>query len=150
MRYRVVLLSIVAGLSMNGCCAKTSCVKPPVVETKSDVKAAGDIAAKLEALKVDASLKAEFAQLIESQFAHLSDANAALLLFLSALDCYLQRGAPEFLLKEMTGIVRARFAAAQGLLGAPSDSLTPLERNVISKSRNAPLIFMRLREFGVE
>jgi len=127
-----------------------SCINPPKTNVESDKKLITDITAKLEQLQASGELKVDFENTVKQNFDKLSDSNAALLLFLNAIDCYLQRGkVGQEAAREMVAIVRARWGAKNGLSGT-LPNLTPVEKQIIGNSPNAPAILSRLEEFGIK
>lgn len=138
-------------ISTTGCVTpKATCITPPLTHSESDRKAAIEISGKLEKIPISGTLKLDFEKTLKSDFDKLSDTNAALLLFLNAIDCYLQRGkVGHEIAKEMAAIVRSKYAAAAGLQGTDA-VLTPIERSLIQKSTEADKILGRLRQFGIQ
>ncbi|TAH37006.1 MAG: hypothetical protein EYC70_08465 [Planctomycetota bacterium] len=138
-------------LSCGSATQELSCIHPPVLKTNSEVTVAVDIAGRLESLLAVSKdrLVPEFQQLVTQDFARLSDENASLLLFLNAIDCYMQRGAVGLdLSNRMADIVRTRWAVALNL-GSPGSHLTATEVEIIRRSPQSELILARLRECGI-
>jgi|SRR5579863_913975 len=131
------------------CVTTTSCITPPMTTNEIDKKKIVDITAKLDKLQSSGEIKTDFETTLKQNFDKLSDSNAALLLFLNAIDCYLQRGKiGQDIARDMVSVVRARWGAANGLAGT-MPTLTPIEQGIIGRSPNSAAIYGRLSEFGV-
>jgi hypothetical protein len=153
---RGFLLTVAGCVLLSGCRLHsdsptyTSCIKPPPVKSDVDRSAEADIAAKLEKLQASGELKGDFNKVVNTDYDKLSDNNAALLLFLEAIDCLMDRGQiGEAVARQMADIVRARWGAREGLAGI-APTLTPVEKNFINASPEKDLIYARLREFGIQ
>lgn len=146
--FLAVVLGLISFFSFTGCVTH-SCITPPISSVDSDKKKIVDITAKLDKLQASGELKTDFETTLKQNFDKLNDSNAALLLFLNAIDCYLQRGkVGQDVAREMVAVVRARWGAKNGLAGT-LPTLTPVEKQIIDKSQNATAIYGRLEEFGV-
>jgi hypothetical protein len=129
---------------------KQTChITPPPNTDKGDVKRAGDIAAKLQSAIKSADVKAEFASVLDTSYQTLSDRNVELYLYLTAIDCYLERNSESGnrIAEQMAALVRAKFANEQGneSLGGP---LTPKEQAAIEAGREGQDILRLFHKFG--
>jgi len=128
----------------------TSCIEPPLYSSTTDSDTGGRITIDLERIDAKAITTIGWSEVVTRNFAQLSDENAALLLFLNAIDCYLSRGDIGMeVAKSMAESVREIWSARLGLKG--SGQLVPLERESIERSAgNADRIFVRLKQFGIK
>jgi hypothetical protein len=147
----VLILAMFAILiSGVGCHTATSCITPPITSSESDHTNAVDLSVQLTKIEASGDIKLSFENTVKQNFDKLNDSNAALLLFLNAIDCYLQRGKiGHDVAIEMADVVRARWGAKNGLSGS-SPTLSPIERQLIQKSPNSAIILGRLNEFGIQ
>ena len=127
------------------------CIQVPPTLSTNEKKIGADIAAKLEQLKVDGSLKANYERAARSEWGKLSDANAELFIFLQAIDCYLQRPTPisQEMARELMNIVRARWGASQNIAGT-TPNLSRLEKSKLSETIAGQESLKLYRKFGLE
>ena len=149
-RSQHVALLALALVSFLGCSQET-CIKPPPLKSEADRKAAVTIAAQLEKLNADATIKTDFGNVVNTAFDRLSEDNMTLFLLLSAIECYLKHGKiGETVAQEMAQVVRTRWASKAGLMGASDTRLTPRERDLIERSGDmAPKILEQFNRVGI-
>jgi hypothetical protein len=126
-----------------------SCIRPPELSDSKENKIAGEISARLAKLPVNAQIKGEYETVVKEDFQKLSDSNAALLLFLRAIECFSKEGVDPLIIRQMVEIVRARWGAAQGISGQEK-KLTALERKLIAESPHGKEIMDILRKEDLE
>jgi hypothetical protein len=115
------------------------------------------IAAKLSKLNSHGDLKVQFKNEVEENFAKLSDSNAALYLFLKAIDCILDKPTDakhpdplrEELARSMVETVRRKWGAENDVQSA-SGPLSPFERTLIQKASPVESQFIQatLQKYG--
>lgn len=126
-----------------------ACIQPPAEYVKGEDKVANEITAKLAKLDVEATAKSEFGSTLQANFSKLSDRNVSLLLFLRAIDCYLEQGVVgEELARDFARMVREEWSEQAGFRGTDGP-LTPLERGYIQRYEHSDEIFDYLRSFGI-
>ena len=113
----------------------TLCIQVPPTLSTNDKKMGVEIAAKLEQLKVDGSLKANYERTARSEWGKLSDANAELFIFLQAVDCYMARKTPisDAMARELIAIVRERWGSAKGIAGSTA-KISRLEKSKLKET----------------
>lgn len=147
----MLLLAIFTMLISGATCRpNTSCITPPITSSESDRTNAIEITAQLTKIVTAVDVKTSFQNCVKQNFDKLNDSNAALLLFLNAIDCALQKGKiGQDVAIELAKVVHERWGAKNGLSGT-LPTLTPIERQLIQKSPNSAVIFARLNEFGIQ
>lgn len=112
----------------------SSCIQPPVFEVDDQGRIASEVTAKLAEIQLDVSASSKFESLLKANFTKLSDRNASLLLFLRAIECYMQSGqVGEEIAREMAAMVREEWSKQSGFRGTDGP-LTPLEEAAIKRS----------------
>jgi hypothetical protein len=117
-------------LLLAGCPSPGGCLEPALQKQTSQKKYAAKIAGKLESLDVSGELSAEYNNVVTKEFAKLNDENAALHLFLSAIDCYLKKGLEPKEAMKLAKDALAAFRQSAGAMGG-DDSLELTEGEVL-------------------
>jgi hypothetical protein len=135
---------------------KASCIQVQEVSNEDERKSVADLSAKLELVKLDASLKADFEQKSKVVFATLTEKEIAFLLLLRAIDCYLEKAdTPEKkdlvtkILPELLAIARDMWASSRDLKGAAGARLSLKERDLLEQSAYGKSILGELKKRGV-
>lgn len=149
---KLLLCILLPGSALLCGCNGESCIKPPPLKSEADRKAAVTLAAELEKLNVDAKIQTDFGKVVNTAFDKLSEDNMTLYLLLSSIECYLKHGKiGQEVAKEMAQLVRTRWAAKAGLMGAADNRLTPRERDLIGQSGDmAPKILEQFNRIGIQ
>lgn len=135
-------------LASTGC--RTCSITPPPTSTSADRTNAVEISSQLSKIVNAANITASFDSSVQNNFDKLSDSNAALLLFLNAIDCYLSHGKiGQDVANQMAQVVKQRWGAANGLAGG-MPTLSPIEKHIIAESPDSEAITARLNEFGIQ
>jgi hypothetical protein len=136
---------------------QAGCIEPPPTLAKDQRGVAMEIAAKLATLKADPKLKLDFSRVVEQNFATLSDSNAALFLFLKAIECILNDPnapiKPDSIryeeAKTLMEIVRRKWGTENKVQSA-SGPLSPFEAKLIQNAPSAESEFIQstLKKYG--
>jgi hypothetical protein len=135
---------------------QTTCIQVPELTTDAERKPALDVAAKLERLKIDANLQAQFTEVSKTTFQTVPEKQMGLLLLLRAVDCYLQHAdTPEkvetikLLAPQLIATAREMWAASHGLKGTQPDRLSVKEIAILEKDPLGSQILAKFEKHGI-
>lgn len=133
-----------------GCESTESCITVPATSSEKDRSVLIKAKAQLAQVPASGDLETRFNNIVKEEFDTISDEDKALFLFLTAIDCYLQRGAVgEQIALDMSQTVRARWGARKGFSGAP-DTLQPIELREIREAEDGDAILRLFRSLGIQ
>lgn len=145
-------IAFVCALALGGCASikpsPKGCILPPPQASKAEQENFLKIAAKVEQLKVDGSLEVKFKTTVNEEWTKLNDDNAALYLFLKAIECFSKKSDPvsQEAARAMVGIVRDKYGSRLGR-SSVGTKLSDYEREQIRRSKYAPEIMPLAERF---
>ena len=128
----------------------TSCITAPATSSEHDRSIMLKAEAELEQVPVSGNVQTGFKDIVKRQFDTISNEDKALFLFLTAIDCYLQRGVVgEEVARQMAQLVRERWGARKGFSGTSPKTLEPIELRELSKTEDGKQILQLFRSLGL-
>jgi hypothetical protein len=132
------------------------CLQIPELQKESIRKPALELAAKLEAIPLDSHFKSNFEEMSKTTFQTLSEKQAAFLLLLRAIDCYMKSAdTPEkqefiqAIVPDLIVTVRAIWASEHELKGGGAERLSVREIDILEGSQYGPAVMAELKSHGV-
>jgi hypothetical protein len=132
------------------------CLQIPEFQNESIRKSALELAAQLEAIPLDSHLKSNFEEMSKTTFQTLSEKQAAFLLLLRAIDCYMKSAdTPEkqkfiqAIVPELIATVRAMWASEHELKGNDAERLSVREIDILEGSQYGPAVMAELESHGI-
>ena len=138
-------------VSKIGAVEDVGCIQPPITLTEASKKSAFEATAKqLETLQIDASLKINFERTVKRQWGTLNDDNAALYLFLKAIECFGEKQNPFFqtVAQDLLKIVRDRYASEKGI-SSFTRKFSPIEAGQIRNSKYSDSLVPLAQRLGL-
>jgi len=134
---RIFLLMVLSWFVALAGCAKKPCILPALQRQQITDKKAVEVGGQLQQLPASGNLKTDFQKSVDQNFSQLPNEDMALFLFLTAIDCYLQRGeAGKDIAATLAQGVREKYLSVKKFAGAsPGPELTALELAKLRESK---------------
>ncbi|MEO1129981.1 MAG: hypothetical protein AAFX05_09815 [Planctomycetota bacterium] len=147
-----LLFAAFAALSVFvGCCSSPCTIDPPQSTSDRDTGTAIKLAAELEQLPAEGELTLDFKNTSKVAFQELDDKNAALLLLLRAIKCYLEEGeVGQDIARSLAEEAKEEFAGAIGMRGGDGATISRAERRYIQQSDLSGEILDTFEALGIE
>jgi hypothetical protein len=147
-----LLFATLAALSMFiGCCSRPCTIDPPESTSDRDTGTAIKLAAELQQLPASGELSLEFKNTSKVAFQDLDDKNAALLLLLRAIKCYLEEGeVGQAIAQSLAEEAKDEFASAIGMRGGDGATISRAERRYIQQSDLSGEILDTFEDLGIK